>query len=1719
MKNTDLNKLFIILLIYTYVIFALIYKRVKMLDMQDCGGKTGGGVDGAKWGEGDGVKRDGGDGDTARHGSGDVNTARHGSGDGDVKLITNAVSNTRSATGSIKRVNKAGVTIIKRIDGTVGAAGARGVEASSGARGVEAASGAWGAVGAAGASGASSGSINKNGPEKTGGAPSDKGLAKASAAAPGARNDANNGKAVWKRRFYILAAAAFVLRIAFSASIEGFPTDMGCFKGWSQAAARNFIGLYDRGGSWFIDYPPGYLYILYLLEKIRELFRIATDSKMYTTLIKLPSILADVACGAIVYYLSGKADLRVFGSGILKPLYKIGVLKKRTAPTGNFAAGNAPAGSVATGGAPGGSAAAGSASAGNVPAGSAVTGGAPASNFTAGGACAGAEAASSTGAALSERSRLLMAALYFFNPVVFFISTIWGQVDSFLTLIMLLGFVFFLGNRYYLSGAFFALAVVVKPQGIIVLPVVFFMLLHRLLRDRDFRPMLKMIAAALASGLVVILPFSIRNGPLWIVDLYSNTLTGYKLAAMNAFNFFALTGANWKNDSNTLLVFSYAVWGMIAIVAFTLLTGLFVFRAAKNRRVSDKYTVFISAAMLLFSVVTFGHRMHERYFFPVLLFLLLTEIFRIKDTAAKSRQMPILFSYAWITLSGFLNILIVFTAFYTHVESDFYDNNWIYVVSALNVAAAIFIWINAFIGVRSNGAGPKAPHPYGAGPKAPHPNSAGPQAPHPNSAGSPIMGEKPVRPIRHIVRPVRHIARPVGHIVRPVRHIARPVKCIAQSVLMAALSFSVFLANPGPARTYAADLPDAARTYAAALPDAARTYAAVAPLAAPFLQNPDIPGQPVAINNPGFEEGSGGDARLDGVPGWLLYDYREDMANQPGVSKVSFDTENYYSGAASIRIESYSINDVRYYQYVPVEPNSVYRISCRIKTESVGDAGIGANVSIYGLNTVSDGLKGTHADFERVELYGKTGPSQTDLPIAIGLGFYSNECNGVAWFDDVVAEKLKNAPAGVYVADFDTNPKQAQPNDVTSETRVLLLLIIVVVLAFIVIIALKKKDMGLGPEIGARIEDDASDSDVDGAKTEFDRKDAIIMAAMTVIYLVMALFRLGGFTAPQTYWAPSEDSDSVVFRFNEPVYLKKVFYNGNVVRGDDSNSAYFLYAISDNSGNSNSVNSNSGYSNSGDDGNGGGGGGGGSGGNSESFLFSIEEKSFYEWLTVDVAAYNITGVRLEAAATRLPLNEIAFFGAGADGKDVLLPVSIDIDACSLSNESDGSVYNLIDEQDTVPERPDVLNSTYFDEIYFARTAYENIHSLSIYETTHPPLGKMLIALGILIFGMNPFGWRIMGALAGAAMIPVMYVFAKKLFGRRAYAFCAAFLMMFDFMHFAQTRFASIDSFATLLIIIMYMFMLDSFVNGIEGRPLREVLKPLAFSGLAFGLGISVKWIALYAGAGLAFLFVLGRAREIVNVFGGDGLSFNWLRRVKTRRAKPRHKAAAVLAKEKNYLTRLYKVIAACVVFFILIPGLIYLLSYIPYIKVPENNGGLFNTMLNSQKYMFSYHSKLTDTHPFESIWWKWPLDVKPIWYYNTPGLDAAHKAGVVSFGNPLIWWTGIPCLIAAFILAFRKADRRMALVLTAFLFQFAPWCFITRATFIYHYFSSVPFLILAIVYIIRELTKTKVISFRIVGAYLAATAILFVVYYPVLSGLVISRGYSDALRFFTPWLW
>lgn len=220
----------------------------------------------------------------------------------------------------------------------------------------------------------------------------------------------------------------------------------------------------------------------------------------------------------------------------------------------------------------------------------------------------------------SSQFSILLMTFYVFNPATFLNSAVWGQVDSFFTFLVVLAFYFLAEKKTNISTLFFVLSVLMKPQGIIFTPILFF----ELVRAKSVKKFLTAALVGVATVALIVLPFSYQHGSVWIFELYSSTISKYPYASMNAFNLFSLIGANFTNYNEILLFFSYHTWGMIFIVLVTALSW-FLYGKKKN---SD--FVFAAGLTQIAGVFIFSVGMHERYLFPAIAMAIFAFIY-LKD--------------------------------------------------------------------------------------------------------------------------------------------------------------------------------------------------------------------------------------------------------------------------------------------------------------------------------------------------------------------------------------------------------------------------------------------------------------------------------------------------------------------------------------------------------------------------------------------------------------------------------------------------------------------------------------------------------------------------------------------------------------------------------------------------------------------------------------------------------------------------------------------------------------------------------------------------------------------------------------------------------------------------------------------------------------------------------------------------------------------------------
>ena len=395
----------------------------------------------------------------------------------------------------------------------------------------------------------------------------------------------------------------------------------------------------------------------------------------------------------------------------------------------------------------------------------------------------------------------------------------------------------------------------------------------------------------------------------------------------------------------------------------------------------------------------------------------------------------------------------------------------------------------------------------------------------------------------------------------------------------------------------------------------------------------------------------------------------------------------------------------------------------------------------------------------------------------------------------------------------------------------------------------------------------------------------------------------------------------------------------------------------------------------------------------------------------------------------------------------------------------------------------------FDELYFANDARDDLNGRD-YLDPEPPLAKLIIALGIKLFGFNSFGWRVMPALFGTAIVPLMYLLARQLVPIRFFAISAGILTSLDGMLFVESRTAVIDVFPIVFAVAAYLLFHLHLRADSPGRQRWTIV----VTGLILGLGLASKWTALAAYGTIVVLLAVLLWRGAL-------------------RYDRRSLGVAILSLG-------------------LLPGLVYGLSFTHYLTVHHSLDGFsqpalalspfhldlghaWQSLVNFHRWTFNYHYTLKAPHPYYSPWFSWPVLYRPVaYYYQGAGLGADHLTGqnlvaeIFNLGNPLIWWISIPALVTCAVLALWRRSYPAAFILLAFLSAWLPFSRVPRGLFLYHMLGGLPSMILAVALVLTWVRPLRLPSrLRAVGggtfayAYLAAVATLFIYFYPLWTGL------------------
>ncbi len=205
----------------------------------------------------------------------------------------------------------------------------------------------------------------------------------------------------------------------------------------------------------------------------------------------------------------------------------------------------------------------------------------------------------------NSRLALPGALLFALNPGLLFDTMVWGQCDPALVLPILLSVLLVLDSRYALGWALAAIAVLVKPQGLFLLPVLAWWTLLQA-RPAKYLGIAAAFVGTLAAGLA---PFQIGKPWYFTLPIYTRGTGRYQLTSANAFNLMGLLAGNWMPDSTPIMGIRAVSLGMALFLAVYPIAAFLLYRKRTPQMLL--FAVFL----VYLAMFVLAPRVHERYLY------------------------------------------------------------------------------------------------------------------------------------------------------------------------------------------------------------------------------------------------------------------------------------------------------------------------------------------------------------------------------------------------------------------------------------------------------------------------------------------------------------------------------------------------------------------------------------------------------------------------------------------------------------------------------------------------------------------------------------------------------------------------------------------------------------------------------------------------------------------------------------------------------------------------------------------------------------------------------------------------------------------------------------------------------------------------------------------------------------------------------------------------
>ncbi|HEY9625771.1 MAG TPA: phospholipid carrier-dependent glycosyltransferase [Coleofasciculaceae cyanobacterium] len=472
-----------------------------------------------------------------------------------------------------------------------------------------------------------------------------------------------------------------------------------------------------------------------------------------------------------------------------------------------------------------------------------------------------------------------------------------------------------------------------------------------------------------------------------------------------------------------------------------------------------------------------------------------------------------------------------------------------------------------------------------------------------------------------------------------------------------------------------------------------------------------------------------------------------------------------------------------------------------------------------------------------------------------------------------------------------------------------------------------------------------------------------------------------------------------------------------------------------------------------------------------------------------------------------------------------------------------------------------FNTLVFDEIYYARFASHFLKGEIIF-TGHPPLSTYIIAFGIWLgekmpWGdhslknglagllISPYSYRWLNALTGSFLPLVVAAIAYQLCHRRSYALLAGLLLSADGLFLVESRYALNNVYLLLFGLLGHLF----FLIALRAQGGQRWFW-LSAAGIGFGASAAIKW------NGLGFLLGAG-------LVWAAGWILHWIRSKATSSETKREQGDRLPISPTPFqnLTQLH--IGHIFICFAAIPAAVYYLSWLPYMQIDPSGDDFFTLQAKT----FDYHKRVggVNAHPYCSLWFSWPLMLRPIAYFyktsnsvnqlpSVVGPPLPQNAGSVIYdvhamGNPFLWWFSTMAIVLLFGLfahqiwqwvtvgdqvaasgaglrdaGFRDAGFNTASWITLYLAlnwsaNLLPWLEVSRCAFLYHYMESFIFALLGLALLLDRWLQSPLRPRRRMGyAIIALILLAFIFWMPIYLGLPLSPIEIQMRRWLPSWI-